>query len=115
MPLFDLNLQDLRGYQSKVVEPSDFEQFWLGTLAESRSLSNPPVFNAVDTGLDLFIVFDVTFSGFGGHPIKAWMIIPKHATKPLPCVVKFIGYGGGRAFPHGHAWARKQLVQRRHS
>ena len=102
MPLFDLSLADLRAYQSQVIAPLDFDEFWSRTLAEARSLAVDPVFEKIETGLDLFDVFDVTFSGFAGHPIKAWFILPKHASGPLPCVDKFIGYGGGRAFPHDH-------------
>ena len=56
----------------------------------------------MDAGLSLVEAFDVTFNSYGGHPIKAWLILPRQRTAPLPCVVKFIGYGGGRGFPHDH-------------
>ena len=102
MPLFDLSLQDLRTYHSQVSAPADFDQFWSETISETKSAAKAPIFDLVESGLDLFNVYDVTFSGYGGHAIKAWLIIPKQATAPLPCVVKFIGYGGGRAFPHDH-------------
>ena len=45
----------------------------------------------------------MTFSGFGGDPIRAWFLRPRAATGPLPCLVTYIGYGGGRAFPVDHA------------
>jgi cephalosporin-C deacetylase len=44
--------------------------------------------------------FDVTFNGYGGHPIKGWLLLPRRRQEPLPCVVEYIGYGGGRGFPH---------------
>jgi cephalosporin-C deacetylase len=51
-------------------------------------------------------VDDVTFSGFAGQPIKAWLIAPAGATDALPTVVEYIGYGGGRAAPFEWlAWA----------
>lgn len=102
MALFDLSLDSLRSYKSQVIAPLDFDEFWTGTLADARTLATDPVFDKMDTGLELVDVFDVTFSGFAGHPIKAWFILPKQAEGSLPCVVKFIGYGGGRAFPHDH-------------
>ena len=45
----------------------------------------------------------MTFSGFGGHPIRAWFLRPRAADGPLPCLVTYIGYGGGRSFPVDHA------------
>jgi len=40
----------------------------------------------------------VTFSGYGGHRIKGWLLLPLQPAGKLPCVVEFIGYGGGRGF-----------------
>src|SRR5690606_2779638 len=37
-----------------------------------------------------------TFSGFDGQPVKAWLRVPKGVTGPLPAVVHYVGYGGGR-------------------
>lgn len=44
----------------------------------------------------------MTFNGFGGHPVKGRLTIPARTTTPLPVVVQFIGYGGGRGLPHMH-------------
>jgi cephalosporin-C deacetylase len=44
-------------------------------------------------------VYDVTFSGFDGQSIKAWLRVPAGTTTPLPTVVEFVGYGGGRGYP----------------
>ncbi len=44
-------------------------------------------------------VHDVTFAGFGGHPVRAWLTLPAQRSGPLPGVVEFIGYGGGRGLP----------------
>jgi hypothetical protein len=35
----------------------------------------------------------------GGQPVKGWLILPSQRTGKLPCVVEYIGYGGGRSFP----------------
>ena len=42
--------------------------------------------------------FDVTYSGFDGQPIKGWLLLPAQRAEPLPCVVQYIGYGGGHGF-----------------
>jgi cephalosporin-C deacetylase len=45
---------------------------------------------------------DVEFSGFGGERIKGWLLIPRvrgEGGGRVPCVVEYIGYGGGRGFP----------------
>ena len=42
----------------------------------------------------------MTFRGFGGHPIKGWLNVPRGADGPLAAVVEYIGYGGGRGLPH---------------
>ncbi len=102
MPLYDFSLKDLRAYRSDVAPPPDFDAFWQRTLQETRAHPLAATFTPFECGLRLVEVFDVTFAGFGGHPVKAWLILPRTRTAPLPCVVKFIGYGGGRGFPQEH-------------
>lgn len=98
MPLFDLPLDELQTYQPVRVEPADFDAFWAQTLAETRQHPLDPRFEAVDVGLQTLETYDVTFAGYGGQPIKGWLLLPKHRSGKLPCVVEFIGYGGGRGF-----------------
>lgn len=99
MAFYDLPLDQLKTYLPERVEPSDFDQFWRNTLAQARSHPLNAHFEPVDYGLQAQETFDVTFSGFDGQPIKAWFILPRQTKSPLPCVVEFIGYGGGRGFP----------------
>src|SRR3569833_2635574 len=101
MPFFDFDAADLPGYRSSVVPPADFEAFWSSTLAEARSLPLDAKFEVIDIGLPLVDIFDVTFAGWGGHPIKGWYIKPR-GTFDAGAVVKFIGYNGGRGFPQDH-------------
>ena len=101
MPFFDLPLSALPQYRSDSLEPPDFDAFWGMTLSEARSEELDPQIDPIDIGLDVFDVFDVSFRGFSGHRIKAWLIRPKHV-EVTTCVVKFIGYGGGRDFALQH-------------
>lgn len=101
MPFFDLPQSQLKAYRSSVKAPADFDRFWETTLGEARSVALDPVFERIDVGLDLFETYDVTFSGFGGHRVRGWYIKPAGRAVER-CVVKFIGYGGGRDLPHQH-------------
>jgi cephalosporin-C deacetylase len=96
---FDLPLDQLRSYDPPRPEPPEFDTFWASTIAESRASGCEPVFTEVTTPLRTIAAADVTFSGFDGQPIKAWLLWPRGADRPLPTVVEFLGYGGGRGTP----------------
>lgn len=95
VPLTDMSLEDLRSFRPDVAEPTDFDEFWNATIAQSRAVASDPVLAAAETPITQLIVEDLTFSGFGGEPIRAWVTRPR-SDEPLPTVVEYIGYGGGR-------------------
>jgi cephalosporin-C deacetylase len=98
MAFFDLSLKELQNYLPARDEQADFDLFWKLTLDEARMFPLNVTFEKVDYGLVAQETFDVTFNGFGGQPIKGWFILPKQRGEKVPCVVEFIGYGGGRSF-----------------
>lgn len=100
MALIDLSLEELREYRPRREEPADFDQFWRETLESARKHPLALEHRPVETGLKLVAVDDVTFAGFDGQPIKAWLVRPAEAVGPLPCVVEYCGYGGGRGLAH---------------
>ncbi|HEY8472445.1 MAG TPA: acetylxylan esterase [Natronosporangium sp.] len=100
MALADWSLPELERYAPERTEPADFDEFWERTLAEARQHPMRPRFEPVDAGLRAVTVHDVTFPGFGGDPIKGWLVQPAGDHPPLPCLVTYIGYGGGRGLPH---------------
>ncbi|MGN6099765.1 MAG: acetylxylan esterase [Devosia sp.] len=102
MPIYDLKDEELKNYRSRVVPPADFDAFWSATLGEARGFPLAASFAPVDVGLPVFDVFDLTFAGFDGQPVKGWFILPKQRQGKLPLVVRYIGYGGGRSVPHDH-------------
>ena len=111
MALFDLHLPELERYLPELDEPADFDDFWASTLDEARTFDLGLTVTPVDTGLTAIDAFDVTFAGFGGHPIKAWVTRPAGVAGELPAVVELIGYGGGRGFAHERlAWAAAGYV-----
>ncbi|MFC9699264.1 acetylxylan esterase [Streptomyces sp. NPDC056943] len=106
MSQFDLAIDQLRTYRSASVEPEDFDAFWAKTLGETRAHPLDARFEPVGTGLATVETYDVTFAGFDGQPVKGWFVLPAGTTEPLPVVVEFLGYGGGRGLPHAHLlWA----------
>ncbi|WP_040166631.1 acetylxylan esterase [Microbacterium gorillae] len=110
MPLSDLTSDELRDYRPEVAEPDDFDAFWTRTIGEARALATPPVLRPVDSPITAFEISDLTFSGFGGDLIRAWVTRPR-TSGPLPVVVEFIGYGGGRGLPGERlAWAAAGYV-----
>jgi len=80
-------------------EPDDFDAFWADTIAETRSLPLDVTVTPHPTRLTQIDVHEVSFRGFGGTPIRAWLRVPHGATALLAGMVQFFGYGNGR----GHA------------
>lgn len=99
MALFDLPLPELRAYRTGTPEPAGFGDFWTRTLDEARAAAKPVELVETQTPLRGVTSYDVTFTGYAGQPIKAWLNVPAGASGPLPIVIEFIGYGGGRGLP----------------
>jgi cephalosporin-C deacetylase len=100
MPFTDLMHPELGAYTSNVAMPGDFADFWNSTIAKSRAVGGTVSVVKAPTTLKAVETYDVTFPGFGGHPIKGWLIRPARFEGRLPLVVQYIGYGGGRGLPH---------------
>jgi cephalosporin-C deacetylase len=105
MALVDLPLPDLFEYRPQLSAPADLDVFWRATLAEARAAAWTPELRPAFPELRTVVVTDLRYAGFGGHQIAAWMLRPRGVEGPLPTVVGFNGYGGGRGLPHEHlAW-----------
>lgn len=103
MGFFDLPLEQLEKYQASMSRPTDFDQFWKRTLTQTAAAARPARFQRVaDPIYNLVDVQDVTFSGFMGQDVRGWFIQPKGNRKKLPCLVTYLGYGGGRSLPVDH-------------
>jgi len=104
LALYDLTGPALTSFRSQAVEPEGFDAFWAETLELTRSAPLDARFAPVDTGLALVETLDVTFAGWAGQPVKAWLTVPRGAARSrdrsLPVVVEYVGYGGGRGLPH---------------
>jgi cephalosporin-C deacetylase len=104
--LVDLDEAGLWDYRSTYKAPADFDEFWQKTLAEAGEIPLDVRIEPVETGLRTIDVYDVTFAGYAGHPVHAWLRLPRPPRQPavtsekaLSGIVQFHGYGSGR----GHA------------
>jgi cephalosporin-C deacetylase len=95
----DLDRDALERYRSSYTEPADFDEFWRDTLAAEPDPGPRLTLVPVATSLRSIEVFDVTFTGFGGHPIRGWLRLPRDRAGQLPAIVQFHGYGSGRGRP----------------
>lgn len=92
----DLSREELRSYRPDRTEQDDFDAFWTRTLAEAAEYDLDATFTPQRTELATIETFDVSFRGYGGQVVRGWLNLPRHRSGPLPCVVEYIGYGGGR-------------------
>jgi cephalosporin-C deacetylase len=104
MPWFDLPLAALREHRTATEEPADLDGWWTARLDEARAAASPPSVTRYQAeAYGALPVYDVEFSGARGDRIRAWYLRPPGASSaPMPTVVRFIGYGGGRGLPADH-------------
>ena len=103
MPLFDLPLEELQHHRIASAAPPDLDQFWQRALARAEELAREPVFEPYRSDIyGELAVDDVAFSGADGDRSAAGSCA-RRSHEPLPCLVDFVGYGGGRDFPSDHA------------
>jgi cephalosporin-C deacetylase len=100
MAQFDMPLAELQRYLPDRDEPDDFDSFWRDTLGAAAAHELAPEFTPYDALLPGVRIHDVRYAGYAGERVAGWFLTPPDAAGPLPCVVQFIGYGGGRGRPH---------------
>jgi cephalosporin-C deacetylase len=96
----DMPLAEMRSYRPELAAPADLDRFWAATLADARAHDLGVTFRPVNSGLTVIDTYDVTYAGFGGSPVRAWLHVPAGSRGPLPTVVEYVGYGGGRGLAH---------------
>ncbi|MBZ4486963.1 acetylxylan esterase [Microbacterium sp. cx-55] len=106
----DLPLDLLREYAPDLPVPDDLDDFWRRTLEESRAAGGEVRIEPVAQPITELVVEDLTFPGFAGEPVKAWITRPP-GDEPRATVVEYLGYSGGRGLPGERlAWAAAGYV-----
>lgn len=103
MPYTDLPPGHPAARTARPQEPADFDAFWAESLRTARDAGGSPDLRRVpDSRLATLDVYDVRFPGWDGQPVAAWLLLPSAAQGPLPAVITYIGYSGGRGLPTDH-------------
>lgn len=107
MPLTDMSLNELRDYTPELLVPDDLEAFWRETIDEAHGHDLAAEVRPIDSGLRALDSYDVSFAGYGGTTVRAWLNVPAGTDGPLPTVVQYHGYSGNRGFPFSSTlWAQ---------
>ena len=99
MTAFDMPLDQLYAYRPEREEPPDFDAFWTETarlVALGRRRRRPSSARE-RSAADARRSTTCRSPGSAVNRIQGWFLAPAGATAPLPTVVEYIGYGGGRA------------------
>jgi cephalosporin-C deacetylase len=106
----DMPLAELRAYSPELTVPADLDAFWSHTLREARQTGGPVEVRRIKGPIRELVVEDLTFPGFAGDPVRAWVTRPR-TDAPRPTVIEYLGYGGGRGIPGERlAWAASGYV-----
>lgn len=100
MAFFDLPLDQLREYRPTVRRADDFEPFWRSTLETELARPLAAQVVRIDTPLRATDVYDVSWTGCGGQRVQGWLRVPARFDEPLPAMVQYRGYSGGRGYPN---------------
>jgi cephalosporin-C deacetylase len=98
---YDTTAHELLSHRPATPVPQDLTDFWRKTLDETAQYPlDVTVERVTETPLRAVEVYDVAFAGFGGHPIRAWYLLPREPRRDAATIIEFIGYGGGRGLHH---------------
>lgn len=100
MASVDWPYEQLVKYAPQSTAQEDFDEFWNTQIAHSSRVPLNPEFTEVADCLPLARVYDVAFDAVDGVRVRGWFLTPRQVERPLPAVVQFIGYSGGREYPH---------------
>ena len=100
MASVDWPLDKLVGYTPELTARDDFHEFWERNLQQSAQIPLRGEFTEVEDCLPGARVYDAAFDGVDGVRVRGWYLTARDVSEPRPAVVKFIGYSGGRDYPH---------------
>ena len=99
MAFFDLPIDQLQDCGRPSSGQPTVETFWSATLDVELSRPLEPRIVRLETPLRTLDVYDVSWVGYSGQRVQAWLRLPAGATEPLPTVLQYCGYSGGRGYP----------------
>ncbi len=94
MPIIDMPLQELKGYNGKNPKPKDHDQYWERALSEMNATEPNVELVPAEFTSPVAECYDLYFTGVKGARIHAKFLKPKKMKEPLPAVLQFHGYTG---------------------
>lgn len=91
MPLLDLSLDELKGYEGRNPRPADFDEYWARGLDDLASVPPNVEIARADVSFRNAEAFDLTFDGTRGGRVYTKLLLPKGA-KRVPALLQFHGY-----------------------
>ena len=91
-------------YLPPQTKQADFDEFWADTLAQSKAQPLDAVVEEVrDYPLHDMKISHVTYKGFDGVPVTAWLITPAKAEGKVPCILHYHGFSDFKGKPYIYA------------
>ena len=88
MKLIDEFVAELEAIDVEPTSRSDFVAFWDHTVALARKTDLDFKSEKINYSIPSIDVFDITFAGLDGTPVKGWVILPDKAKEnPVPALV----------------------------
>lgn len=94
MPLVDMPLDKLKGYEGRTPRPVDFDEYWARALAEMEATDAQVELEPYALDAPFAECFHLWFTGVGGARVHAQYLRPKNHEEPHPAVLLFHGYSG---------------------
>lgn len=91
-------------YMPPLTRQADFDKFWKKTLAASQEVPLSLKLQMTAHPMRGAVVYDVTYAGFDGLPIRGWFLSPAVASaEKVPVIIDYHGYGLSRGVPSQYA------------
>ena len=103
MNAIDKRIRDLYNLKPDRTAEEDLNPFWEKVLAEVNGEDFTYERRGRETVLGSASACDVTFTGFAGTPVHGVFVKPSNVDGPLPCIVIYPGYTGGKGDPEQYA------------
>lgn len=94
MPLVDMPLSELLGYQGSSPRPDDFDAYWARAIAEMEATDANLECRPSSYTVPNAECFDLYFTGVRGARIHAKYVKPRNVETPHPALLQFHGYTG---------------------
>ena len=96
-------IRELSGVLPPLTKRPDFEDFWTGTLEQTRRVPLRPQREEYDFPCRSVKCYKVVYQGFDETPVHAWFLVPAFVSKEkYPCLIHYHGYTSTRGRPADH-------------